>query len=486
MEPNYTPLSDIDPMLDYVKVLARCISRWKYHPAGRPNEIWSLDMVLQDPQGNCVQATVRTKENINKFQLLIDEGSCYRIENFGVDGETSLLEEPITQDATQLPNQAETQEKNMAETQQKPEDKYVHYNGIWHKIKRNHIKNKDWNSMMERVKHADEMIQRLRAAGHKITDGHMVDHNSTYLLALKRYHKGKKNEIGRKSTGGIRVMSIQNVKPDRPTPDALRSYKLSAFDQINAPSYVPFIFFYPNNSNGNTNINDIILQRSKLLKQSMSETLTKFYPFAGKYTNDIHIDCNDEGVYYVETQVDGDLSSFIAKPDYKLIPSLLPVPPNAKEPTLGYYLVMIQVAIDRNDAHKPARCALPGLSIYTAEHDHLISFDQGTCIISEFIVKDMKVENKWAMRHTRIQVVSPWPLTYLLLSLKAMHLTLISKSTPKLKHSTSSWTICNKSWLWSKQSTFTILAAHPAPLSHSLPPAAHEQYYTNIRYWGKM
>lgn len=49
MEPNYTPLSDIDPMLDDVKVLARCISRWKSHPAGRPNEIWSLDMVLQDP-----------------------------------------------------------------------------------------------------------------------------------------------------------------------------------------------------------------------------------------------------------------------------------------------------------------------------------------------------------------------------------------------------------------------------------------------------
>ena len=35
-------------------------------------------------QGNRVQATVRSKENINKFQLLIDEGSCYRIGNFGV------------------------------------------------------------------------------------------------------------------------------------------------------------------------------------------------------------------------------------------------------------------------------------------------------------------------------------------------------------------------------------------------------------------
>ncbi|GJZ05465.1 transferase, chloramphenicol acetyltransferase-like domain protein [Tanacetum coccineum] len=92
----------------------------------------------------------------------------------------------------------------------------------------------------------------------------------------------------------------------------------------------------------------------------MSETLTRFYPFAGKYTNEIHIDCNDEGVYYVETQVDGDLSSFIAKPDYKLLPSLLPVPPNAKVPTLGYYLVMIQVnffscggvAISMSNSHK--------------------------------------------------------------------------------------------------------------------------------------
>ena len=35
-------------------------------------------------QGNRVQATVRTKELINKFRLLIDEGSCYRISNFGV------------------------------------------------------------------------------------------------------------------------------------------------------------------------------------------------------------------------------------------------------------------------------------------------------------------------------------------------------------------------------------------------------------------
>ncbi|PWA76328.1 hypothetical protein CTI12_AA235610 [Artemisia annua] len=84
MEQNTTLLYDIDPMLDDIKIVARCISIWKSHPAGKPNEVWSLDMVLQDEQGNRVQATARTKEVINKYRLLIDEGSCYRISNFGV------------------------------------------------------------------------------------------------------------------------------------------------------------------------------------------------------------------------------------------------------------------------------------------------------------------------------------------------------------------------------------------------------------------
>ena len=48
MEQSITLLCDIDPMLDDVKILARCISIWKSHPAGKPHEVWSLDMVLQD------------------------------------------------------------------------------------------------------------------------------------------------------------------------------------------------------------------------------------------------------------------------------------------------------------------------------------------------------------------------------------------------------------------------------------------------------
>ncbi|PWA87893.1 vinorine synthase [Artemisia annua] len=94
----------------------------------------------------------------------------------------------------------------------------------------------------------------------------------------------------------IRVVSRQNVKPNKPTPNNLRSYKLSALDQIHNSSYVPFIFFYQNNVDGKTNMDDIISKRSKRLKQSLSETLTHFYPFAGKFVDDSHIDCNDEAI----------------------------------------------------------------------------------------------------------------------------------------------------------------------------------------------
>ncbi|KAL7614063.1 hypothetical protein Lser_V15G07254 [Lactuca serriola] len=174
-------------------------------------------------------------------------------------------------------------------------------------------------------------------------------------------HAGDKS-VQENSKNGIRVMSIQHVKPDKPTPEELRLYKLSALDQINIPSYVPFIFFYPNNVNGNTNINidNLVAERSKLLRDSLSETLTRFYPFAGKYMDDNNIVCTDEGVHYVETRVDGDLSSFVAKPEYTLLQGLLPSPLNSTEPTRGQYLVMIQVnffscggvAISMYNSHK--------------------------------------------------------------------------------------------------------------------------------------
>ncbi|PWA63284.1 hypothetical protein CTI12_AA354140 [Artemisia annua] len=68
---QYVKSGALDPMLDDIKVVARCISKWKPHTFGKPSD------------GNRVHCTCK-KDHINKFQLLIDEGSCYRIGNFGV------------------------------------------------------------------------------------------------------------------------------------------------------------------------------------------------------------------------------------------------------------------------------------------------------------------------------------------------------------------------------------------------------------------
>nr|GFB34777.1 replication protein A 70 kDa DNA-binding subunit B [Tanacetum cinerariifolium] len=51
---------------------------WKSHPANTPNEVWGLDMVLEDPQGNLVQAIA----NINKFQLLTKNTSVTTVASF--------------------------------------------------------------------------------------------------------------------------------------------------------------------------------------------------------------------------------------------------------------------------------------------------------------------------------------------------------------------------------------------------------------------
>ncbi|GKE33708.1 hypothetical protein Tco_1453030 [Tanacetum coccineum] len=48
IEINMTQLCDLDPMLYDAKILARVISIWKSRPKQRPNEVWSLDAVLQD------------------------------------------------------------------------------------------------------------------------------------------------------------------------------------------------------------------------------------------------------------------------------------------------------------------------------------------------------------------------------------------------------------------------------------------------------
>ncbi|PWA58001.1 replication protein A 70 kDa DNA-binding subunit B [Artemisia annua] len=78
-----TALCDVDPMLDDAKILVRVVRVWKAHPITRPNEVWSLEVLFQDQQGNRMQGSIK-KADMNKFQAILDEGSCYKVGSFGV------------------------------------------------------------------------------------------------------------------------------------------------------------------------------------------------------------------------------------------------------------------------------------------------------------------------------------------------------------------------------------------------------------------
>lgn len=94
------------------------------------------------------------------------------------------------------------------------------------------------------------------------------------------------------------------VLPSAPTPSHLGKYKLSFMDQLAAPIHVNIIFYYPI---VDKLVDDPLvenIQRRSRMEKSLSETLTIFYPLAGRYTKgDLFVDCNDEGVAYLEAQV---------------------------------------------------------------------------------------------------------------------------------------------------------------------------------------
>ncbi|KAK9113528.1 hypothetical protein Syun_020325 [Stephania yunnanensis] len=65
-------------------------------------------------------------------------------------------------------------------------------------------------------------------------------------------------------------------------------------------AHVPVVFFYsPPLLPANYNINNHLA----ILKSSLSQTLTLFYPLAGRIKDEYHIDCNDDGVKFVHARV---------------------------------------------------------------------------------------------------------------------------------------------------------------------------------------
>ncbi|KAF8378155.1 hypothetical protein HHK36_029492 [Tetracentron sinense] len=119
----------------------------------------------------------------------------------------------------------------------------------------------------------------------------------------------------------VEVISRETIIPSSPTPLHLSNFQLSFLDQIAPPVYVPILLFYPFDDS-NTNA-----EKSNLLKKSLPQTLTHFYPLAGRVKDNRFVDCTDEGVDYIVAQVNGQLSEVLRQPNADGLKQFLPCEP---------------------------------------------------------------------------------------------------------------------------------------------------------------
>ncbi|KAL0387836.1 UNVERIFIED_CONTAM: Pelargonidin 3-O-(6-caffeoylglucoside) 5-O-(6-O-malonylglucoside) 4'''-malonyltransferase [Sesamum radiatum] len=103
----------------------------------------------------------------------------------------------------------------------------------------------------------------------------------------------------------VNVVSKKLIRPCKPTPSHLRTYKISLIDEANPSMHVIRILFYPSNQVVNG-------KHVKSLEESLSQVLPLFYPLAGRYYKDEHyVDCNDEGAEFSIAEVDCKLHQLI-------------------------------------------------------------------------------------------------------------------------------------------------------------------------------
>ncbi|XP_055833537.1 stemmadenine O-acetyltransferase-like [Solanum dulcamara] len=137
----------------------------------------------------------------------------------------------------------------------------------------------------------------------------------------------------------VQVISRENIQPLSPTPNHLKKFNLSLLDQLIPAPYAPIVLFYPN-------LNDVrVCEKSTLLKKSLAQTLSSFYPLAGRFKDELSIDCNDQGVNYVTTNVNSHLIDFLNEPNLESIGQFLPCQPPFKELGAGDCVTNIQMNV---------------------------------------------------------------------------------------------------------------------------------------------
>ncbi|KAH6830669.1 hypothetical protein C2S53_010100 [Perilla frutescens var. hirtella] len=93
----------------------------------------------------------------------------------------------------------------------------------------------------------------------------------------------------------VHKISKKLIKPDTPTAQNLKNYKISMLDQFMESMNMGVILFYESKPEKNTQ-----------LEESLATILVEFYLLAGRYMkNDHFVDCNDDGAEFVEAEAQG-------------------------------------------------------------------------------------------------------------------------------------------------------------------------------------
>ncbi|THG22536.1 acetyl-CoA-benzylalcohol acetyltransferase-like [Camellia sinensis] len=143
----------------------------------------------------------------------------------------------------------------------------------------------------------------------------------------------------------VEIQSTNLVKPSIPTPLHLKNYKLSFIDQLASPIHFGILFFFLSDGQQDTDHNPRLCDQ---LENSLSKTLTRFYPLAGRYSKpDFSVDCGDQGVEVSRARVNGHLSEIVhGRPETRLldtfVPSIIDLVRPVLRPVLAIQINMFQ------------------------------------------------------------------------------------------------------------------------------------------------
>jgi len=136
----------------------------------------------------------------------------------------------------------------------------------------------------------------------------------------------------------MEIISREFIKPSSPTPPHLRNFPISFIDHISFRNYVPLLFFYDD-----TKVCDQISKISHL-KNSLSQILSIYYPFAGRFKDQLSIECNDQGASFLVANIAGTkLSTILKKPTDNLLNPLFPEELQWKNMDLNESILVIQI-----------------------------------------------------------------------------------------------------------------------------------------------